>query len=363
MVPFLRDSLSINKLDLECVPMNAQSLGVLLDALQSKSTIQELKLNKCSIDSISVFESYTIPSLKYLNLKHNRITSIPSLQNYSSLETLNLGYNNLGTDTEGGGIQPLTRLLDRDDSNLSVLHLTSTNLNDTEVEQLVQSLKSNTKLKELSLAGTQQFGQDGKRALLKLLLDISSLDNTISSNHTLKAVSYPKDVSTGIDSMIDWVKEMNVTNDEKHAVAKIKVVYTLDEITRRTLSHHQGFDECVGHPFIDIDPLILPEALALAGSMRRSHNEFYRLLIATSPDLMSLVDKRAMLQVGMDKNTSQVADIAAQIAALNARMSSLKVRGMQMKEQLSFIQSSADEQKPVAVLGDSNKYGKKRDRE
>jgi len=353
MIPFLSSS-NINKLNLECIPLNNTSLGVLLDALQRRSTISELKLNKCSIESINT-ERYTISSLKYLNLKHNQITNIPSFQNYSSLETLNLGYNNLGADIEGGGILPLTRLLERDDSNLTVLHLTSTNLNDTELEQLVQSLKSNAKLKELSLAGRQQFGQDGKRALLKLLLDISSLDNTISSNHTLKAVSYPKDTSTGIDSMIDWVREMNVTNDEKHAVAKVKVVYTLDEITRRTLSHHQGFDECVGHPFIDIDPLILPEALALAGSMRRSHNEFYRLLIATSPDLMSLVDRKAMLQVGMEKNTTQVTDIAAQIAVLNARMSSLKVRGIQMKEQLSFIQSSTD------IEPSGNR--KKRDRE
>jgi len=363
MIPFLRDSSSINKLDLECVPMNAQSLEVLLDALQRRSTIEELKLNKCSIESISVFESYTIPSLKYLNLKHNRITSIPSLQNYSSLETLNLGYNNLGADIEGGGILPLTRLLERDDSNLSVLHLTSTCLNDTEVEQLTQSLKSNTKLTELSLAGRQQFGPDGKRALLKLLLDVSSLDNIISSNHTLTSVSYPKDgrIAGGIESMIECTLKMNYKM-VKHAVAKIKVVYTLDEMKRMQLSLQQGFGECVGHPFIDIDPaFLLPNALALAGNNRRNHDEFYRLLVATSPDLMSLLDRRALLQVGMEKNTSQIADIAAQIAALNARMSSLKVRGIQMKEQLSAIQSST-EQKPVAVLGGSNSSGKKRDR-
>ena len=100
MIPFLSSS-NINKLNLECIPLNNTSLGVLLDALQRRSTISELKLNKCSIESINT-ERYTISSLKYLNLKHNQITNIPSLQNYSSLETLNLGYNDLGTDTEGG---------------------------------------------------------------------------------------------------------------------------------------------------------------------------------------------------------------------------------------------------------------------
>ena len=240
-----------------------------------------------------------------------------------------------------------------------------------ELIMLVNSLKRNTSLYNLRLCdkfrpyprGNSRVGEEGGLALLKLLVDVSSIDNTTLSNHTLIPLGgcdygetlHPFEGVLG--KAIDSVLKINCSAANR---VREKVIYTLKESVRKELSSLQGIEYVNENPFSDLDSYLLPNALALAGQKKDMHSDLYRLLVATSPDLMSLIDRRAMLQVSVERNASRATDVAAQIAALTIELTNLDVRSAQMKEELSFIQSS-DQQNPVAVI--SKTSGKKRDRE
>ena len=59
-------------------------------------------------------------------------------------------------------------------------------MGDEEAELLATALKHNTSLKELHLSNNNGITERGHVAFLKLLNDVSSIENTYNSNHTLR---------------------------------------------------------------------------------------------------------------------------------------------------------------------------------
>ena len=86
-----------------------------------------------------------------------------------------------------------------------------------------------------------------------------------------------------------------------HRPGRAKVIGTqLNSDKRMKLSYLQGVDYSYGSLFADIEPVLLPEVLALIGgrhgpgefyrtNFRRfgNHTELYKMLVATAPDLIS----------------------------------------------------------------------------
>ena len=68
---------------------------------------------------------------------------------------------------------------------------------------------------------------------------------------------------------------------------------------RQRLCHLQGVDSPYSNIFAETDPVVLPEILALIGGRSCGQGDFYRALVATAPELTSLVNKPAALKERM----------------------------------------------------------------
>ena len=96
-------------------------------------------------------------------------------------------------------------------------------------------------------------------------------------------------------------------------VGRIKVICTqLNSQTSKLLCDLQGVEYSPSNLFADIEPVILPNILAIIGA-NHDQSELYNALILTAPDLMSYIDRKAMLKDVMTK-------IVARINALSEEM-------------------------------------------
>lgn len=257
-------------------------------------------------------EQYPLPELRYLYLEDNNIQDIPSsLENYTNLERLWLSKNKIGSE----GCRSIAKLLQEDGSRLRDLRLSSNDIGDEDAEMLANSLKSNTSLKTLSLAGDNDINEEGCTAFSRLLNDVSSIDNTYNSNHTLTTLCLPRSTDAAILEVkkhIESAIKINKNYDgNSHEAGRAKVIDNqLNSQKRNELCRLQGIGYSHGSIFADIDPILLPEVLALVVG-RHSQRELYRVLIATVPYLASAVNRKAAIQ-------GRIAENAARIAALTA---------------------------------------------
>ena len=83
------------------------------------------------------------------------------------------------------GFRSVAQLLQKEGSSLRCLDLTSTDMDDDMAVIVADSLKCNTLLESLYMGGNNNISERGCRAFLKLLNDVSSIESTYSSNHTL----------------------------------------------------------------------------------------------------------------------------------------------------------------------------------
>jgi len=175
---------------------------------------------------------------------------------------------------------------------LEWLNLDNTDIDDEGAEALAISLKHNTTVKTINLRGNSNITKIGHRAFLEVLHDMSSIENTYNSNHTLTEMNL---VDTGRKSdlirCIDSVIRMNKKNPTSHAAGRAKVIkYQLNSQDRRDQCQLHGIGySSIGNLLADIDPILLPDILALIGE-EHGHNELYNALVPTAPDLMSCVN-------------------------------------------------------------------------
>ena len=180
---------------------------------------------------------------------------------------------------------------------------------------------------------------------------MSSIDSTYNSNHTLTNLVLPESTNSTIQEMqrhIDRALAINETSEgSAHAAGRAKVIDTqLNSQKRKVLSRLQGIDCSCSSIFGEIDPLVLPEVLALVGG-KHGQRELYRMLIGTTPYLASIIDREAIVK-------QQISEKSARIAALTAEV-------LELNKELASIESAKTTHQPM--IDENESAGRKRGRE
>lgn len=107
----------------------------------------------------------------------------------------------------------------------------------------------------------------------------------------------------------------------------------------------QGIEYSYDSIFAEFEPLLYPNLLALASEIY-GQDEMYRMLVATGPDLCSIMNKNVVLKERIESNSVLIAirkaDHESQVAALTARhlseISALADENQQLEKELEEIE-------------------------
>ena len=278
--------------------INTECFELLISTLDGKS-VEGLYLGGCNITDVSALDTYNLPNL----------------------QRLNLGGNSIGRE----GCITISNLLQRESAALKHLSLNNTDMGDQEAEMIASSLKRNTKLEELDLIRSNITGR-GCLAFFKLLNDVSSIDNTYNSNHTLNKVDLAEYVTS---ALLDSISEACIENrrgSNPNSIGRSKVIRTqLKSQNREKYCKLQGI-QCPSNIFADVEPNLLPNILALIGESH-GQTELYTALVPTAPELLSYIDRKALLTDALSKTTDEYVRIKAKLSDLNKRMALLDEGG------------------------------------
>ena len=109
-------------------------------------------------------------------------------------------------------------------------------------------------------------GRKGCLAFLNLLNDISSIESTAKSNHTMKVLGL---VEYGFREMSGHIDSTVAINRVEDNPARQKIIkFQLDSTRRQELCCLQGVTSPYSSIFSGIDPVVLPELLSLVGNGR-----------------------------------------------------------------------------------------------
>jgi len=328
MRSFLRNSPKLSEINLNNNNIGGQPFDALIIALDG-GPIEELHLRLCSISDISVLGNVTLPCLKKIDLGSNNTS---------------MRRNNIGID----GCRIIANLLQNEESRLETLNLDNTginNISDEGIEILVNSLKNNTTLRTLYLR-QNVINRRGYQAILKMLIDVSSIENTYTSNHTLEELFLPDHLSS---------RHINFAlskNRHYHHAGKQKIIhYQFNHLNRTELATLQGITPPNHNSvYVQIDPVVLPDVLAMIGE-NCTHSDMYLALNATASDLTSLVNKPAVFKERIEKNERKAAALTAEYereaAALKAKHESklavLTAKNLRMKQELDVLLQSNEQ--------------------
>jgi len=324
MIPFFEDSPNLSQINLgRNRNINTECFELLVQRLDGKS-VANLCCQDCNINDISSLEVYNLSNLLNLKLSGNSIESISALDTaytLPNLQRLNLGRNNIGRD----GCIILSNLLQREGSPLSVLILEHTNMGDEEAEIIATSLKHNTTLQTLDLRNNKSITERCYKAFLKLLVDASSIENTYNSNHTLKSCCVGQYLRNDVLDRVYEASALNEHGGNPKSIGRLKVIkYQLNSTTRKNLCSLQGIEYC-NNPFADIEPILLPNILALIGE-KRGQSDLYAALVPTAPELLSYIDREAMMRSIMESNMARIDALAKEMAPLIAQNADMERR-------------------------------------
>ena len=323
MVPFLQNSINLTKLDLDDNNLQSEGFNAMFRGLRN-SPIEELYCNKCGITSIEI---RCIP-------KH--------------LRELSLEKNSINVD----GCRGLAKLLEGGDATLERLYLDRNGIDDEGVDILVDVLRKNTSLKQLTLKGNKRISRHGNIMFLKLVNDISSIEATLRSNHTLTCLKVSDEeeeheIQTYIDNAI------NINDKASYEAARNKffnrnlpslsrvaarMIYNgslpadeekmfqtqLHSKRRAQLAKIQGVNHSV---YSEINPLHLPEVLSKICAMH-GRKELYAALKLSLLELISTVNRKAYILQQRDFFVAKLEKLktlfGAKIASLNAELAAIE---------------------------------------
>lgn len=376
MVPFLNNTQHLKRVFIgENDSVNTECFGLIMNALHGGS-MWFLDFNRCNIGDITAIEERTLPHLTHLDLSRNDINTIPSLRNCANLESLYLGRNLIeDVTTLGENSLPCLQILELNDNNIQTLpslekhgrlkrlrldankigkegcrsvatllrnknspleelDLDYNEIDDDGAEILADSLKCNTALKVLGL-DNNKLERKGYIAFLRLLNDVSSIETTLhSSNHTLTTL-FPFTSYYSVDADIieirDRIRSATGLNESHKGnpgrAGGTKVVRTQLNIKERAeLCRLQRVDSSYASLFAAIDPVLLPNVIALLGS-RGWRDELYQMLVATAPAVTSLMDKKSMLEEAFDECEAMIAVLSAKRHDLKRRLDAINSKG------------------------------------
>jgi len=167
--------------------------------------------------------------------------------------------------------------------------------------------------------------------LLKLVNDVSSIQATLQSNHTLRHMyvfmndicdpdDEAFDANNKFQRHIDKATALNWLHKSTDAVGRAKVIETqLNSCVRAVLAELQGADHSV---YSTIDPLHLPEVLSL---IYRKHwrREFHLAISSSIMALLSTVNVKVCIQQERAHHEAKIAEHAAIIAELDTKLAAI----------------------------------------
>jgi len=210
---------------------------------------------------------------------------------------------------------------------------------------------------------------------LKLLNDLSSIERTYNSNHTLhtlttlrlpyfsdaKYFETKKHIASAINTLTLIASAININDENRgnsHAAGRAKVIATqLNRNARMELCRLQGVEYSYGSIYAAIEPVLLPDLLALTGG-EHGQNELYRMLVATAPNLTSLINKKSMLKETIARNMARMTALTAEYSR---QSSYLTAENFDLNRRLESIESAENTQSTVMERRiNMNICGKKR---
>mmetsp|Transcript_2848 Transcript_2848/g.6055 ORF Transcript_2848/g.6055 Transcript_2848/m.6055 type:complete len:486 (-) Transcript_2848:1-1458(-) len=288
MVPFLQNSSRLNFLNLSHNNITSGGLSSLLSALRD-SPIKELYCGGCGLDSINIDMNSIPPNLLVLSMCNNNINA--------------------------DGCRELAKMLQGETVTLRELYLDENKIDDEGVGILVDALQNNTSLEYLNLENNGGITNNGLKLLLKLVNDVSSINSTLLSNHTLQTSGLSalnKDSAPNeIEKQIRHALVINQENaGDSAAAGREKVISTqLNSLTRKELCRQQGIDEC--NFYSQINDLHLPEVLSLV-ARTHGHGELFEALVASVASLFSTVNRSQCQQQQCDERERYLVQQAAE---------------------------------------------------
>jgi len=325
MISFLGNSPNLSYISFFNSNINSECFEVLVSALHGRP-VENLYLKNCNITDISALNTYTLPNLQSISLTGNNIgrqgcitisnllqnenTTLTavylgragmgneeteilanSLEHNTKLESLSLSGNNVGER----GYTILSNVLQNEGSNLKCLYLKATGIDDEGAELLASSLENNTKLRVLDL-DDNNITERGYIAILKIVVDVSSIENTYNSNNTLSC-EFDNARASNTMKLINCACWENRVCSTPRAAGRAKVIRSqLNSQNRKELCELQGIEYIPGSIFANVEPVLLPDILALICWHGHGRSELYRALVLTAPDLLSCIDRKALIK-------------------------------------------------------------------
>jgi len=251
-----------------------------------------------------------------------------------TLTLLNLSSNFINAD----GCRGLAKLLQGGNATLKQLHLYDNKIDDDGVEILADALQNNTSLTALGLVGNDGISKHGMTILLKLVNDVSSINATLQSNHTLSYLrvieinhnELDPDPHEEIQTHVNVATEINGNSgSDPEAAGKEKIIQTLlHSMKRSQLCRLQGIDRSL---YSEIDPLHLPEVLSLI-AQRHGQGELYAAVLSSIMTLFSTVNREKCIQQKMEYHAAKSAEYEAMAAGHRTKLEELDKELATIKE-------------------------------
>ena len=230
------------------------------------------------------------------------------------------------------------------DATLGHLSLQNNLIDDEGVEILVDVLKNNTSLTSLSLEGNHKISKHGQLMLLKLVSDVSSIEATLQSNHTLSTIAVTSSATdTPISEAIHWVLDSTgCVNVNRRGRAKV-IETQLRSASRAELAEIQGVNHSV---YSEINPLHLPEVLALVGR-HSGQGELFVALRSSIAGVISTVNRKQCLKQQTVDYEAKIADYSDKIVlcrnkieAVNAEIAAIEAAEVHVLDTVSKSRSN-----------------------
>jgi len=298
MVPFLQNANFLKELYLSHNNFQSEGFNIMFLALRD-SPIHTLSCNYCGIEAIEIDSEHIPKHLTTLRLRGNRINA--------------------------DGCRQLSKLLQGGDSTLKRLFLRNNKIDDDGVAILVDALQNNASLQILDLMSNEGIFAEGRKLCLKLVNDVSSITATLQSNRTLQELNVKNQNDQNdmlIQQHINKAAHINAENEnDAEAAGKEKVIETqLHSVKRAELAELQGVTRSF---YSEINPLHLPEVLALAGR-HHGQGELYVALKSSIAGVISTVNRKQWLQQQRAHHNAIIAEHRTKVGSIEAELAAIE---------------------------------------